>query len=63
MRLASISGPMGAVTQPVGVDYGALMLVGAARGVDLPMLADVLPRIEAAIINPAEGVEDEGEDA
>ena len=36
------------------------MLTAAAAGVDLPMLAEILPRIEVAIINP--GDPDEAEE-
>jgi hypothetical protein len=45
------------VTRPVGVDFGAVLMLGAARGVDMALLADVLPRVEAAIITPSDGVE------
>lgn len=32
------------------LDFGAVLSVGAARQVDLPLLADVLPACEAAIL-------------
>nr|WP_261295916.1 hypothetical protein [Sphingomonas hylomeconis] len=30
------------------------MMIGAARSADLEMLAEILPRVEAAIVNPAD---------
>ncbi|WP_449325407.1 DUF7697 family protein [Sphingomonas hylomeconis] len=49
-----MSGPDGAVTRPIGLDYSAVMMIGAARSADLEMLAEILPRVEAAIVNPAD---------
>ena len=42
---------------PFGLDFGAVMMMGAAIGADLELLADALPAAEAAIIN---GLRDEG---
>ncbi len=51
----------GTETRPIGLDWGAVMAVATARGVDLLMLAEVLPRLEAAIIAPrGEPDEDSG---
>nr|WP_258044891.1 hypothetical protein [Sphingomonas citricola] len=38
------------------------MMTGQALGVDLALIAAILPRIEAAIINPPEGAEEEDRD-
>ncbi len=46
-------------TRPVGLDNTAVMLTGQALGVDMAMIADILPRLEAAIINPPEGMQEE----
>ncbi len=35
---------------PFALDYGAVLMVGAAMGADLDMLADVLPAAEGAIV-------------
>jgi hypothetical protein len=43
-------------TRPVGLDFTAVMLAGMGAGVDLPMLVELLPLIEDAVLNPeAEG--------
>jgi hypothetical protein len=44
---------------PFALDMGAVMAVAQARGVDLELLADVLPAAEAAILA---GLRDEGEE-
>lgn len=44
--------------QPFALDYGAVMMMGAALGVDAEMLADVLPIAEAAIISAINGDND-----
>lgn len=36
--------------QPFALDFGAVMIMGAALGADAEMLAEVLPAAEAAII-------------
>ncbi|MBW6523435.1 hypothetical protein KZ810_07980 [Sphingomonas sp. RHCKR47] len=36
---------------PFALDFGAIMQVGAARGVDLDLLSQALPHVEAAIIS------------
>jgi len=46
---------------PYGLDFGAIMTMGAALGADLELLADVLPGIEAARIGGLSG-EEEGDD-
>lgn len=35
---------------PFALDFGAVMAVGQARGVDLQLLAEALPAAEAAIL-------------
>jgi hypothetical protein len=35
---------------PIGLDFGTIMLVGAAADVDLELLAEVLPHFEATFI-------------
>lgn len=37
------------------VDFGAVMTMGAARGVDVALLAEVLPAIEAILIDALNG--------
>jgi hypothetical protein len=55
----TIPTPEGVTMRPLGLDYTAVLLAGMAAGVDLPMLVDLLPSIEAAIINnEPEGGED-----
>lgn len=51
---------------PFALDFGAIMQVGAARGVDLDLLSEALPHAEAAIISnltdqaPADEGSDDG---
>ncbi|WP_230770704.1 DUF7697 family protein [Sphingomonas sp. Leaf4] len=45
---------------PFALDYGAVMSVGQALGADLDMLADVLPRADAAIVRRINADSDEG---
>lgn len=40
---------------PIGLDMGTVMQIGTARRVDLDLLADVLPAVEAAILNGRDG--------
>ena len=40
----------GGMGKPFALDFGAIMAVGAARQVDLGLLADVLPAAERAVI-------------
>lgn len=47
------------ISQPCGLDFGAVMAMGAALGCDLALLAEVLPFVEYAIIS---GADDEGGD-
>jgi hypothetical protein len=35
---------------PMGLDFGAVMAIGAAQDVDLELLADTLPEYETAIL-------------
>lgn len=37
--------------QPFALDFGAVMTMGQALDVDLQLLADVLPSVEAVIVN------------
>jgi hypothetical protein len=37
--------------KPFALDYAAVMVIGAALGADMEMLADVLPDAEAAIVS------------
>lgn len=46
--------------QPFALDYGAVMLVGMAADVDVALLQEVLPAVEAAILS---GSDDEGGDS
>lgn len=34
------------------VDYGAVLAMASARGVDLDLVADLLPRVEGAMLKP-----------
>ncbi|MBM3929146.1 MAG: hypothetical protein FJ335_11935 [Sphingomonadales bacterium] len=54
----------GAEAPPYGLDFGAVLSVGAARGVDMMLLSTVLPDIERAIITNlhADGETDGGGD-
>ncbi|WP_426256043.1 DUF7697 family protein [Sphingomonas sp. DC2300-3] len=54
--------PEGFTTRAVGLDNTAVMMMASAAGVDTRMLVSILPQIEAAIINPAQPGEEEGED-
>jgi hypothetical protein len=51
---------------PTGLDFGAVLSIGTARGVDLALLSDVLPEIEGFIVgawlpdDPDEGVNEDG---
>ncbi len=47
------------VSEAVGLDFGAVMAMGAALGCDLTLLAEVLPFAEYAIV---QGARDEGDD-
>ena len=62
IRPAIIPTAEGFVTRPIGLDFGAIMMVGAARGADLTMLAEILPRIEAAVLNPPDTFDEEADD-
>lgn len=41
---------VGGMGQPFALDFGAVMTVGAALGVDPRLLVDVLPSIEGVIV-------------
>lgn len=41
---------VGGMGVPFALDFGAVMAVGTARGVDLDLLAEALPAVEAAIL-------------
>jgi hypothetical protein len=36
---------------PTGVDYGAVMLMGAAQDADLELLSDILPDFELVLLS------------
>jgi hypothetical protein len=36
---------------PFALDFGAIMMMGQAQGVDVEMLAAVLPEVEQAVIS------------
>ena len=40
---------------PIGLDMGTVLQMGAARQVDMGLLADVLPAVEAAILTGRDG--------
>jgi hypothetical protein len=44
---------------PIGLDFGAIMLIGAAQGADLELLSEVLPDFEAVVIA---SLADDGDD-
>jgi hypothetical protein len=50
------------MTRPVGLDFSAVMMTAQAAGVAGPMLAEILPRIESAIVNPPDELEEEADD-
>jgi hypothetical protein len=47
---------------PIGLDFGAIMTMGAHLGADMELLAGVLPRIEPIIISNLSGDESEAGD-
>lgn len=47
---------------PVGLDFGAIMTVGAALGADLSLLAEILPDVELTIIAGLSGDTDPDEE-
>jgi len=47
------------VSEPAGLDFGAVMAMGGALDCDLTLLAEVLPFAEYAIV---QGARDEGDD-
>lgn len=46
---------------PFALDFGAIMQMGAARGVDAQLLSEALPHAEAAIVNRLAEAQSEGE--
>lgn len=65
VRLATVALPMGgSATQPVGLDYGAVLAMGEALGADAELLAGALPGVEAAMLSTRDDDGgDEGEEA
>jgi len=52
LRVASVGMPGGgSMSQPIGLDFGAVLAFGGAVGVDMEMLADVLPGVEIALLS------------
>lgn len=47
----------GGTGAPFGLDFGAIMIVGGALGVDIALLADVMPAVEPFIIDNLSGQE------
>lgn len=43
-------GGVGFASEPSGLDFGAIMAIAQARGADTAMLAEILPRAEARIV-------------
>jgi hypothetical protein len=54
--------PGGIETRPIGLDNTAVLLTAQARGVDTALLTEILPRIEAAIINQTQPEPEEEDD-
>lgn len=50
---------VGGLGQPFALDFGAVMLVGQARGADTALLAELLPATERAILQPGGDSQDE----
>jgi hypothetical protein len=48
---------------PIGLDYGAVMAVATARGADVELLSEVLPAVEAAILDNLAGEESDDDGA
>jgi hypothetical protein len=46
--------------RPFALDFGTVMQMGSAVGVDLALLAEVLPTAEVAIINRIAEMSEEG---
>lgn len=42
---------IGGAGQPFALDFGSVMALGQALAVDLQLLADALPVVEAVIVN------------
>lgn len=40
---------------PFALDFGAMMMVGKARGADTNLLAELLPEIEQSVISSSTG--------
>lgn len=51
---------MAVISVPFALDYGAVMMMGAALGCDQQLLAEVLPAVECAIVAGLSG--DDGEE-
>lgn len=50
-RFATVAGPGGAATVPVGYDMTAVLAVAAARGMDMRAVAELLPAIEQGALS------------
>lgn len=58
----TIATPEGVTTRPVGLDYTAILLAGAARRADMPLLAEILPLIEPLVLDPDPSGGDDDDD-
>lgn len=47
---------------PTGVDFGAVLAMARARGIDPALLADVLPEIEPVLVRAGRGDGGDGDD-
>ena len=47
---------------PAGLDFGAIMMIGAAQDADLELLAETLPDYEIALLSRLNAEGDDGED-
>lgn len=54
--------PEGFATRPAGLNFTSILMLGAARHVDMPMLAEILPLIEGSVIHPSDGFDEGGDD-
>jgi hypothetical protein len=51
----------GVTTRPIGLDFPALLAMGAALGADMELLAGVLPGVENAVLAGLSGEADPAE--
>lgn len=54
--------PEGFATKPAGLNFTSILMLGAARGVDMAMLAEILPLVEGSVIHPSDGFDEGGDD-